>query len=211
MSTPDGIVDAKVQHLVSVVEQHRDEQCTQARAMAQEEAQKLVADAWREARARMHRDNAETRHRVQRTLDSAEAQRQTARREQRQFRDQELLAEARKSLHAELVRRWQQPESRQQWCRQLVKQAATTLDGKLWAVDHPAEWEASEREALAARIEELCGQAPQLQADTDIKAGLRICAGSTCVDATVAGLLRNRERIDAELLALCTVSTGAET
>jgi vacuolar-type H+-ATPase subunit E/Vma4 len=211
MSTPGGIVDAKVQHLVSVVERHRDEECSRAREAAREEARKLVAAAWGEAHARMHRDNAETRRRVQRTLDSADAQRQTARREQYQARNQALLADARKALHVELVRRWQRPESRELWCRQLVKQAATILQGKLWTVEHPAEWVESEREALAAHIVELCGEVPQLQTDTDISAGLRICTGGTCVDGTVAGLLRDRERIDAELLALCAVCAGEVT
>jgi len=54
----------------------------------------------------------------------------------------------------------------------------------------------------------VCGKTPRLQAKADINAGLRICAGGTCMDATIDGLLHDRERIDAELLALCTERAG---
>ena len=66
----------------------------------------------------------------------------------------------------------------------------------------------SEHDALLARVESLCGKIPRLQANADISAGLRICAGSTCMDATIDGLLRDRKRIDAELLALCNAYAG---
>jgi hypothetical protein len=68
----------------------------------------------------------------------------------------------------------------------------------------------SEHDALLQLVNSLCGKMPRLQAKADISAGLRICADGTCMDATIDGLLRDRERIDAELLALCNERAGGD-
>ena len=203
MSIPDSVLGSKVRHLLDVVEQHRDEKCAAIRTSAQAEAKAQLRTAWREARQRLHNDNIETRRGVEQALASHEAQLQTRRRQLRQADDEVLLATARTALQAALQQRWQQPKSRQQWCEGLINAAVTTLDGKVWTVEYPADWPMSEHDALRERIHSLCGKTPRLQASADISAGLRICADRTCVDATINGLLQDRERIDAELLALC--------
>ena len=117
---------------------------------------------------------------AERTLASFEAQQQTRQRQQRQADDGILLVTAREALRAALLQRWQQPASRQQWCEELVNVAATTLDGKVWTVEHPADWPMSEHDALREQIHSLCGKTPRLEANADISAGLRICAAGTC-------------------------------
>jgi hypothetical protein len=209
MSARVSSLDRKVRHLLDVVAQHRDEKCTAILANAQADVKGLLRTAWREARARLHSDNAETRRRVERTLASHQAQQQTRARQQCQASDGVLLVTARAALQAALLQRWQQPASRQQWCEQLVNTAMKTLDGKVWTVEHPVDWPLSEQQTLREKIGSLCGKAPRLQAKADISAGLRICADKTCMDATIDGLLHDRERIDAELLALCTERAGA--
>lgn len=205
MSTLGG----KVQHLLEVVAQHRDEKCAAIRESAQAEAKALLRTAWREARERLRNDNVETRRLVERTLASREAQQQTRQRQQRQADDGMLLVTARAALQAALLQCWQQPVSRRQWCDELVNTAATTLDGKSWTVEHPADWPMSEQHALQQRINSLCGKTPRLQASADISAGLRICAEGTCMDASIDGLLHDHARIDAELLALCSRRVGS--
>jgi len=208
MSTPGSVLGGKVRHLLDVVVQHRDEKCAAIRASAQAESKTQLRAAWRAARQRLHKENVEIRRRVEHTLASHEAQQQTRLRQRRQVDDEVLLDTARESLQAALLRRWQQPLSRQQWCEALVNAAVTTLDGKIWTVEHPTDWPMSEHDALRERISSLCGKTPRLQANADISAGLRICAAGTCMDATIDGLLHDRERIDAELLALCTERAG---
>ena len=205
-----SVLDNKVRHLLDVLTQHRDEKCAAIRANAEAEARALLRTAWREARQRMHSENAETRRRVEQALASHEAQQQTRARQQRQADDGVLLVAARTALQASLLQRWQQPASRQQWCEALVNAAATTLDGKAWTVEHPADWPMSEHDELLQHITSVCGKTPRLQAKADISAGLRICADGTCMDATIEGLLHDRERIDAELLALCTERAGGD-
>ena len=211
MSTPDNDLGSKVQHLLDMVAQHRDEKCAAILKTAQTEAKGLLQAAWREARARLHNDNIETRRMVERSLASFEAQQQTRQRQQRQAADGILLVTAREALQSALLQRWQQPASRQQWCEELVNAAATTLDGKVWTVEHPADWPMSEHDALREHIHSLCGKTPRLEANADISAGLRICTAGTCMDATIDGLLQDGERIDAELLALCTERIGRAT
>lgn len=208
MSTPGNGLDSKVQHLLDVVARHRDEKCAAIRASAEAEATVLLHTAWREARERLHNDNTETRRRVELALASHEAQQQTRRRQQRQADDEELLVVAREALRAALLQRWSQPASRQQWCEVLVDAAASSLDAREWTVEHPVDWPVNEQEALLTRIKSRCGKAPRWQAQADISAGLRVRAGSTCMDATLDGLLHDRALIDAELLALCTERSG---
>ena len=211
MSPPDNDLGSKVQHLLDMVAQHRDEKCAAILKAAQTEAKGLLQAARREARVRLHNDNIETRRTAERSLASFEAQQQTRQRQQRQAADGILLVTAREALQAALLQRWQQPASRQQWCEELVKAAATTLNGKVWTVEHPADWPMSEHDALREHIHSLCGKTPRLEANADISAGLRICAAGTCMDATIDGLLQDGQRIDAELLALCTERTGRAT
>jgi len=211
MSTPDSNLGSKVQHLMDMVTQHQDEKCAAILKNTQAEAKGLLQAAWREARERLHNDNIETRRMAERTLASFEAQQQTRQRQQRQADDGILLVAAREALQAALLQRWQQPTSRQQWCEELVNAAVTTLDGKVWTVEHPADWPMSEHDALREHIHSLCGKTPRLKANADISAGLRICTDGTCMDATIDGLLQDCERIDAELLALCTERIGSET
>ena len=210
MNNSGSVLDSKVQHLLDVVTQHRDEKCQAIRATAEAEAKTLLRTAWREARERLHNDNVETRRIVEQQLTSHEAQQQTRRRQQRQASDASLLIVAREALQAALLQRWQQPPSRQLWCEALVDAAAATLDGKAWTIEHPADWPMSESDELLARIKTLCGSTPRLQANAGLDAGLRICAGSSCMDATIDGLLHDRERIDAELLALCSECVGED-
>lgn len=210
MSESGSALDGRVRHLLEVVLQHRDEKCQAIREQAEDEARALLQTAWREARERLHNDNAVTRRMVVQQLASHEAQQQTRRRQQRQASDKILLVAAREALQAALLQRWQQPLSRQLWCEALADAAAITLDGREWTIEHPVDWPVSEQQALQARIKSLSGKTPRLQAAGDIDAGLRICAGATCMDATRNGLLHDRERIDAELLALCADFTGRE-
>ena len=70
-----------------------------------------------------------------------------------------------------------------------------------WKIEHPADWPEQERTALGRRLEKDLGAPPVFVAQPQIAAGLRICAGPTCIDATRAGLLRARGRIQAMMLA----------
>ena len=201
MTTPGSIVDAQLQHLLEFLDKHRDEQCTEMLTQARSEAQQEIRQAYSEARARLHQAVQHTREQARLRLTSAVAQQQTRERQQRQQEDQALLERAWQPLRELLQQRWQDKATRQQWIDHLVQQAAAALVDNNWQIEHPEDWPVAERDALQARLVELHGYAPLLTAQPSISAGLRICAGDTCVDGSIAGLLRDRTRIESVLLA----------
>lgn len=201
MSLPESILDAQTQHLLKFLETHRDEQCTDMLAQARSEAQQQVRQAHSEARALLHQAVLDAREQVRARITSATAQQQTRQRQQRQQQDQALLERAWQPLQELLQQRWQEQSSRQLWIDHLLVQAAAALVDNNWQIEHPRDWPVDERDALQARLVELHGYAPILKDEPSISAGLRICAGETCVDGSIAGLLRDRSRIESVLLA----------
>jgi F0F1-type ATP synthase delta subunit len=201
MSSPGSIVDAQLQHLLEFLETHRDEQCAEMLAQARSEAQQEIRQAYNEARARLHQAVLYTREQARLRLTSAAARQQTRKRQQRQQQDQVLLERAWQPLQELLQQRWQEKTARQQWIEHLLLQASAALVDSSWQIEHPGHWPAEERNALEARLGKLHEDAPVFMEQPAISAGLRICAGGTCVDGSIAGLLRDRTRIESVLLA----------
>ena len=201
MSTPKSIVDAQIQHLQNVVERHRATACEKIQLLAQTRADELISKAHENSRRRMHEDNVETREKEHRQLASAEAQIQTRKRLARQHSDEELLRSGWKLLKESLERQWQQADTRKPWIDNLIGQALATLVSPHWHIEHPVDWAEEERMALQRRLHEQLGHAPELEAIADISAGLRLCTGGTCVDGTTDGLMHERTRIEALMLA----------
>lgn len=201
MNGPKSVVDAQLEHLLEVVDRHRGEQCNTLLEQARSQAEQIVKQAHRDARTRFHRDVIDTRESMRRQLLSAESQRQTRLRQQRQQADQALLERAWQPLGEALQHRWQDETQRQRWIDYLLGKASATLVANAWQIEHPTDWPAQEREALQSVLGKQADRRAQFTAGPDIAAGLRICAGDTCVDGTLEGLLRDRRRIEALLLA----------
>ena len=208
MSGPESILDAKVRNLLQVVEQHRDRLCAEHTDAANRKAHEIVKSAWREERERLHREIVHVREEVRQQLVSAEAQHQTRRRQRRHAEDQALLGHACDALRDELARRWQEAPARQQWSASVVSQAADTLLGKTWTIQHPRDWPAGEHAAIIRQVEQLCGESPQFEPDDRLEAGLRICSPGACVDGSLEGLLHDGTDVAAQLLALCDREPG---
>jgi len=196
-----GAVDAQLRNLLQVVTDNRDERCRVLREAAHLQARQLLQQARREARERLHRKVLEAREQARQQLTSAQAQRQTRLRLQRHRADEALLARAWAPLGERLLQRWERQDSRALWIDNVVEQALSMLLDRHWTIKHPAHWPLQEREALGMRLEQELGVLPVFEAEAQLAAGLRICAGPTCIDATPAGLLRARTRIEAMMLA----------
>jgi len=196
-----GVVDAQLRNLLQVVADNRDERCRVLLDAARGQARQLLQQAHRQARERLRRKVLETREEARQQLASAQAQRQTRLRLQRHRADAALLARAWAPLGERLLQRWERQDSRMLWIDNLVEQALAMLLDRHWTIMHPADWPAQEREALGMRLLRELGVPPGFEAQAQLVAGLRICAGPTCIDATPAGLLRARTRIEAMMLA----------
>jgi len=201
VSQVDTDIDTRLQHLLDVVKHNRDERCEAVLSEAREQAQQLIKQAYQEARKRLHRSVQSIREDARQRLASANAQRQTRARLNRQNADRALLERAWEPLNEQLLHYWRETDSRRQWIDNLIQQAVENLVDKPWRIEHPADWPDEERTELLARLVKTSGSVPEFSGQTRIKAGLRICAGDACVDGTRCGLLRSRHRIEGIMLA----------
>ena len=195
------VVDTQLQTLLQVVERNRDERCEAVLGEARAQAREVLQQARRQARERLHRKVLAIREEARQQLASAQAQRQTRLRLQRHRAEAALLARAWVPLGECLLQRWARQDSRALWIEHAVEQARSVLLDRHWRIEHPADWPAAEREALGGQLEAELGAAPAFVVQPETTAGLRICAGPTCLDATRTGLLRARTRIEAMMLA----------
>ena len=201
MSKPGTIVEAQLDHLLEVVNSHRDEHCSRIRREAHQHAREIVRQAYRDARQRLHRDVQESRQQMQRSIASAKARQKTRERQHKQQADRLFLNTAWQQLHDMLAIRWQSSDSRKSWVEKIFLQACQVLLETSWQVEHPADWSDSEVSLLADQIREHTGNPPDMQPADDISAGIRISSGGASVDGSTAGLLADRLRIDSELLS----------
>lgn len=201
MSVAADSVEAQLRQLLQVVERHRDERCAELLGQARREATQVIRQAHAEARARVHQSIQGVRDERRRRLAASEAKLLTHRRRRREGADLWLLAAAWQPLRQALLARWSLAAAREQWIESLVRRACALLVATDWQIEHPVDWPAPERAALEERLAGQLGRVPEFSAREDIRAGLRICADGTCVDATLEGLLRDQARIESLLLA----------
>ena len=150
-----------------------------------------------EALARVREALAAARERRDAALAAAEARRQTRLRLARQGRASAALAAAWAALPDELERRWRDPAARAAWLAHVVARAAREL---------PADAPWTLRHAPGATTGELAGAtaaapvAVDCVADPSLRAGLRIARGGNVLDASLDGLLADRDAVAAAVL-----------
>ncbi len=193
-------LEQRTQGLLDLVESERRARSDAIVGEARSRAFALVAQAHAGARARMREAYAEERQRAQARVAAALANLQTRRRLHEQQRSAALLALAWQRLPEALRSRWRDAGLRQLWVDAAVAEARRLLPPGPWRVVHATDWPACEQQAFVARLARDPGVSPELVADSGIDAGLRIVAGGNVVDATLAGLVVDRDEIAAKLL-----------
>jgi len=201
MISSKPIVDAQMQHLLEVVDRRREEHCARVTEEAQAQARQVVRQARRATRSRAHEDLEGLREQIRQQLVSADAQRLTRQRQQRQQVEQALIDAAWPQLRDALQRLWEDRDTRRRWVNDLVLLASNTLLNAHWCIEHPPEWPGQECNELKARLSNEHDCFPTFEPHSAVTAGLRITAGGACVDGSIDGLLQGRTRIEAILLA----------
>ena len=203
MSDPGSILDAQVSALEQVVEASSEARCKELLEEARRNAAETVKRAHRENRARMRATIEEQRKRMEETLAATRARIATRERQRRQQADKERLRMAWSRLEEILLARWQDANYRGRWIQAVLDEALVRLPGDSWRIEHPAGFDPAELSSMIAQISNRCGgEAPTFGSHESVHAGLRIVAGGARVDGTVDGLLTDRGRVEAELLAL---------
>ena len=201
MSAPESIVQAQMEALLRRVAREQEMLSRKARDAAEEQARGILARARDEARSRTRQASEEARQSVERALTDRRAALETAARQREQSLLRKLMDEAWATLPRELEANWRDATARHSWCdaacalarRIVMGGEAFTIELDTEAPEDAADWarRALSGDGDAAAVNRIAGLGP----------GLRIRHGLACVDATSAGLLASRERIEAELLA----------
>ncbi len=200
MSEPRTIIDAQIKHLMEIIQKHREESCQTIQARADEQADAIVKRAHMQARRKMHEQNARTREYLHREALSAEARMQTRKRLSRQQNDRIMLDRGWISLRNALLACWKDATTRRQWTGNVLELARDKFVQQEWILYHPVDLDEQEKIRLQTAINGITGQAPKLNVDDGIDAGIRLCTIGACTDATIDGLLRNRTRVESLML-----------
>lgn len=195
------LLDLQVHALLSRLHAERDASCRRLRENAAESASRLVGEARLRARSRIKEAVREKRRRVSEHCRRVQAE-VDARERDRQFSDIEVrLSRGMSLLPAALAARWADAGARQAWCRHLVEEAASALGAGAWRIEVAPGLPAGELETLASRAARAAGEDAAIEESAALAAGLRILRDGACYDGTVTGLLSNRLRVQAALLA----------
>jgi vacuolar-type H+-ATPase subunit E/Vma4 len=201
MNDFNGVLGMQVQSLIDAIRGHREQRCREIVADAGHKAENAVRQARRKLYERQRRSVQEERERRGHELHVAASRIESRARRRTHAHYERILEAAWPKLEAELARRWVGKDSRSAWCEMLVAEAADTLMAGDWLIEHPAAWTDGDRDAVETMITQRGNTAAEFRADKTIGAGLRIRAGSACLDGTAAGLLASRNEVEALLLA----------
>lgn len=201
MNGPDSILEHQYRTLLQLVQEHERQFCRQLHAEAEEDAARLLAQAYRQARQRLHEAVQEERLQARRQLETARAQRQTQARQAEHKAALLMLQDGWAQLGEVLKARWQDEASRQGWIEGLYRQARDSLPRGPWRIEHPPLWPEAERRILGERVQRHCGQAPHFEAQAALQAGLHFHADGAHLNGSRRGLLADRHEIEAQLLA----------
>ena len=193
-------LERRTRALLDLVDEDRRAQCAAILEVAEQQAAAALTQARAEARSRVRDAFIEERAHHQARVAAARAEWQTRRRLHEQQQAAGWLAMGWQLLPDALRARWADGAGRQQWVDAAVAEARRVLSPGGWHLVHAPGWPAAERHALAARLQ-AAGTAPEFAEHAGLGAGLRIVAGRNVVDATLHGLLADREAIGSRLLA----------
>ncbi len=195
--------------LLKLVDDERDEACRRILAEAERAAGEALRQVHRKEREHLRRRVNEERTRIQSKIQAVEAERVTRERRQQALRSADILAQAWPLVRAELLARWRDPAGRQRWVARSLRDAARALPAGPWTVRHAAGWPATEQQAVRDALARELGVEPHLRTEPDIAAGLVIDSGGAVLDASLDGLLADRPRLEARLLAILAGEDGS--
>lgn len=187
-----------IEHLLGVVVENREKRCQEVRDRAIQQAAEIISQAYKKSRGRLHRHVNELREKYRLRVKSARARNQTLLRQQHHKEERALLDVAWPMLRTAMIALWHSPETRWQWIEAGITMARGRLRQQGWRIEHPPEFSKADRQ----RVEQMLApdRLPELTACDDIDAGIRIVLDGTVIDATLAGLLKQRNAIEARLI-----------
>ena len=199
-----------IEHLLGVVVENREKRCQQIREKAQQQAREITRQAHARSRARMHSHVNDLREKYRVRIASANARNQTLLRQQHQKEDRAMLDIAWPLLREAMIALWNDPHSRRDWLLTAVNSASSRLrDNNGWHIEHPRNLTEEDAKRIMHLLPHGKSKHTKLLASDDIDAGIRIIVKGTVVDATLDGLLKQKNTIEALMLARIKQGAGS--
>jgi hypothetical protein len=204
MSSSDSDIQASaetLEHLLGVVVENREKRCQQVRDDAFRQANEIVKQAHARSLGRMHRHIVALREKYRVKIASATARNQTLLRQQHQKEDRAILDIAWPKLRETIVALWRQPDSRVKWLDAAIETASNRLRDHHWHIEHPPDLsEEDKKRIMLASGFDKSGR-HRFKVDKTIEAGIRFRTKGTVVDVTLDGLLKQKNIIEAQMIA----------
>lgn len=197
--------------LIEKIQTDASEEAATLLAEAKKQADGITREAHRKARLKIHEVVEKLRSREEREMAHEAARFETERRQWRQADEMSALAEGLSHLEAALTGLWDDQNSRKQWCRNVIAVAQQRLPAKEWRLEHPADYPLDELEMLNKTISAHSGIAPECRVGDKLHAGIRIFAGTACVDGSVEAITSDRKKTSALFLGILLTMKEADT
>ena len=198
---PISPLDAQAQALLQRVTDDRDRRCAALSAAAESQAKQIVHAARAAALTNVRNAVIQERARMDLGMRQAAARADIEVRRQERQKSRELLEQMWAAIADALARRWQEPALRREWIDAVISQAGALISGRAWLIEVGSDWTEYERGELTELARARGAKTVEYVLHAARPAGLKIRAGSVCVDATVPGLLTQRDAIEAAFLA----------
>jgi hypothetical protein len=179
----------------------RDRRCTTLRTAAENQATQIVRAARAEARANVRQAVTQERARMDLGLRQATARADIEVRRLERQKSRELLEQMWAAIAGVLESRWREPAFQRAWIDAALRQAGSILTGRAWGIEVGSDWPEQDRGELTDRAHAQGAGTVEYAVHAEMSAGLKIRVATVCVNATVAGLLAERDTIEAAFLA----------
>jgi hypothetical protein len=200
-AVPASILDAQVNALLGLVTQRREQRTRDIRAQSDAQVEEILRAARAEARESLHQALARERARLSQGLRQAQARAELETRQRAQRETLTLLQHMWPRIGATLEARWREEQERGVWIAAAMQAAAELLGGRPWRIEHPAGLTPEERQRALAQADAGDAQDVEWHPEPQIGAGLRVRTSGACLDATIEGLLVDREDVEALFLS----------
>jgi vacuolar-type H+-ATPase subunit E/Vma4 len=206
---PKSALDTEAQALQQRITDDRDRRCAVLRAAAESQAMQIVRSALAQARTSVRNAVIQERARMELGMRQATARADLEVRRQELKKSRELLEQMWAAIADALESRWREPALKRAWIDAVMSQAGALLSGRAWLIEAGSDWTEQERGELTDRARGRGAGKVEYSLHAAMPAGLKIHAGGVSVDATVPGLLAQRDAIEAAFLAEYTLVLAA--
>ena len=197
----EGVLALQVESIIANLCHLQEERSGRMLRQAESQAQELRRAARRKLYSQGREAVRDERRRREKALQMAEHRIRAEAGQRMQVLYADLLRDGWPALVDGLRRRWSDPPARASWCDMVTERALGAFGPSKWTIEHPSDWTDADRELVEQSLASHGVPPPAFQLDESTTAGLRVRHGTACLDGTIDGLLAERARVEARLLA----------